>query len=42
MSRIEIKKINAKWLVNGKQYADLSDREKSFFDEFIILMKLKK
>lgn len=40
MSTIEIKLINSKWLVNGKQYHELCGTEKQFFDEFIIIMKL--
>jgi hypothetical protein len=39
MDKIEIKRINSKWLINGKQYPDLSEKEKSFFDRFIIFMK---
>jgi len=35
----EINKTDGKWLINGKQYADLSDEEKQFFDEFILAMK---
>jgi hypothetical protein len=37
--KIEIIKTDGKWLINGKKYADLSDEEKKFFDEFIIEMK---
>lgn len=37
--KIEINKTDGKWLINGKQYADLSNEEKQFFDEFIIAMK---
>jgi len=40
MDLIEIKKVNTKWLINGKQYADLSEREKIFFDEFLIAMRI--
>lgn len=39
MKKIEIKKTKSKWLVNGKQYPDLCDAEKSFFDSFLIMMK---
>ena len=37
--KIEINKTDGKWLINRKQYADLSDEEKQFFDEFILAMK---
>jgi hypothetical protein len=37
--KIEINKKDGKWLINGKKYADLSEEEKKFFDEFIIAMK---
>lgn len=37
--KIEINKTDGKWLINGKQYADLTKEEKQFFDEFIIAMK---
>lgn len=37
--KIEIKKIEAKWLINGKQYKYLSGKEKKFFDEFVLAMK---
>lgn len=40
MNTIEIKKVNTKWLINGKPYVDLSEREKRFFDEFIIAMRI--
>jgi hypothetical protein len=40
MKKIEIKKIKSKWLVNGKQYADLCECEKSFFDSFLAMMKM--
>jgi hypothetical protein len=39
MKKIEIKKIKSKWLVNGKQYADLCECEKSFFNSFLAMMK---
>lgn len=38
--RISIEKVNGKWLINGKCYSELSDVEKTFFDEFIIAMRL--
>lgn len=37
--KIVINKIDGKWMVNGKQYADLSGEEKQFFEEFILAMK---
>ena len=40
MSKIEIKLENCKWLINGKQYGELSDEEKTFFDEFLIAMRI--
>ena len=39
MSSIEIKRVNSKWLVNGKQYAYLSEKEKTYFDGFLNFMK---
>ena len=38
--KIEIKKVDGKWLVNDKQYPDLTYSEKVFFDEFLIAMRL--
>lgn len=38
--KITIKKVNGKWLINGKQYNQLSTVEKSFFDEFIVAMRM--
>ncbi len=40
MDKIEIKLTNSKWLINGKQYHELFGTEKTFFDEFIIAMKI--
>lgn len=40
--KIEITKINGKWLVNGKPYDKVNDEEKKFFDEFILFMKQEK
>ncbi len=37
--RIEVKKTDGKWLINGKTYDKISDKEKTFFDEFIIAMR---
>ena len=42
MDKIEITKINGKWLVNGKPYDKINDKEKRFFDEFILAMKWEK
>ncbi len=39
MDKIEITKTNGKWLVNGKPYFNINDKEKRFFDEFILAMK---
>lgn len=39
MENIVISKVNGKWLVNGKSYDKISDKEKQFFDEFILAMK---
>ena len=40
MNKIEIILKDGKWLINGKSYSQLSDDEKSFFDEFLIAMRL--
>jgi hypothetical protein len=40
--KMEIKRIAGKWLLNGKQYAELEGKEKTFFDEFLIAMRLMK
>jgi hypothetical protein len=40
IEKIDVKRINSKWYVNGKQYKDLSTEEKVFFDEFIIAMRI--
>jgi hypothetical protein len=40
MYKIEIKRINSKWLINGKQYPELCGTEKTFFDEFLIAMRI--
>lgn len=37
--KIEIKKIDGKWLINGKTYNKISEEEKIFFDEFILAMR---
>jgi hypothetical protein len=37
--KIEIIKIDGKWLINGKPYGQVSDEEKQFFDEFLLFMK---
>lgn len=39
MDKIVITKTNGKWLVNGKPYYNITDKEKQFFDEFILAMK---
>lgn len=39
MNKIEITKINGKWLINGKPYNEISYTEKIFFDEFLLAMK---
>ncbi len=38
--RIHIKKVNGKWEVNGKPYCQLEGKEKAFFNEFLIAMRL--
>lgn len=38
--KIEIELTSGKWLINGKQYKDLSGVERMFFDEFLIAMKI--
>lgn len=40
MTKIEIQLINGKWLINGKEYKDLTYVEKNFFDEFLVAIKL--
>lgn len=40
MSKIEIILDNGKWLINGKPYGELNWVEKTFFDEFLIAMRL--
>lgn len=40
MKEVHIKLDNGKWLINGKQYHELSYQEKIFFDEFLIAMRL--
>ena len=42
MDTIVITKTNGKWLVNGKPYYNINDKEKRFFDEFILAMKWEK
>lgn len=37
--KISITKTNGKWLINGNPYEKISEKEKIFFDEFIIAMK---
>ena len=40
MDKIEIKRCDGRWLINGKRYQDLSGGEKTFFDEFLIPMRI--
>jgi len=42
MKEVIIRLENGKWLINGKQYHELSYPEKVFFDEFLTAMKEKK
>lgn len=42
MDKIEALQVNGKWLINGKPYDQISDKEKQFFDEFILAMKWEK
>ena len=37
--KMEIRKIDGKWLINGKPYDQVSDEEKKFFNEFLLFMK---
>lgn len=39
MKKVTIKLENGKWLINDKQYHELSYPEKQFFDEFLIVVK---
>ncbi len=38
--KMDIKRVSGKWLLNGKQYPELEGKEKTFFDEFLIAMRL--
>lgn len=38
--KLEIKKINGKWLVNNKPYQELDIMERHFMDEFFREVKL--
>ena len=40
--KIEIRKIDGKWLINAKPYNQVSQEEKQFFDEFILYMRWEK
>jgi hypothetical protein len=40
MRKIEILLENGKWLINGKQYNELTFPEKQFFDEFLLAVRL--
>ena len=39
-NKILIELISGKWLINDKQYSDLSYSEKLFFDEFLIASRI--
>jgi len=38
--KIDIKKVDGKWLINGKSSEKWIYEEKTFFDEFLIAMRL--
>jgi hypothetical protein len=38
--KMEIKKENGRWLVNGKRWEDLVGEEREFFNEFIQSVRL--
>ena len=40
VTKIEIVLENGKWLISGKQYNVLTYFEKTFFDEFLIAVKI--
>jgi hypothetical protein len=40
MLKIEITRINGKWLINGKPYTELTYAERAFFDEFLLEMRI--
>lgn len=40
MNTITIELVNSKWLINGKQYSELTYSERAFFDEFLIAMRI--
>jgi hypothetical protein len=40
MDKIEITLKSGKWLINGKPYQDLCWVERTFFDEFLIAMRI--
>lgn len=39
---MNIKKIDGKWVLNGKPYRKLAGEEKIFFEKFIVMMKGEK
>lgn len=40
MIKILIELKDAKWLINGKTYTELTREEQTFFDEFLIAMRI--
>lgn len=40
MSKISIELKDAKWLINGKTYKELTTEERDFFDQFLIAMRI--
>lgn len=42
MNRVEVMLKNGKWLINGRLYQDLQKKEKEFFDNFLVAMRIEK
>ena len=38
--KVEIKRVNAKWLINGKEYNDASYQERIFLNHFFREVKI--
>jgi len=40
--KVEIKRIDGRWLINGKPYHKATEKEMEFFNEFFLFMKQQK
>lgn len=40
--KIEIRKSDGRWTVNGKHYSELNDQEQRFMDDFFREVKIEK